>query len=170
MADYWWVFVGAWMNGFGIGWLSLCAINVLLEKKLCRSHRKAALDDGGDPGALYGSPGMRVGLDASDPEFDSQSPLLGRKKTLLQSLEDGDFNFNGGDSDISEWLFKSYAAHRERDEALLKSLRQRRESLLAHCREARKKAPTLFKINSRWAYQELLADLDALEKEIRQTF
>jgi len=86
MADYWLVFVGVWMNGFGIGWLSLNAVNAMLEKKLCRSRRKTALDDGSDPGELaYGSPGMRVGLDASDPEFDSQSPLLGRMDQALCS-------------------------------------------------------------------------------------
>lgn len=156
MVDYWWLFVGVWMNGFGIGWISLNAVNALLEKNLCRSHRKTALRDNGDPGALAcDSPGMRVGLDASDPEFDSQSPLLGSK-----------------DQDsLSEWLFSSYAAHRERDEALLEALRQRRENLLARHQVVRGKAQALLcDLADGQEGQELLADLDALAEEIRQTF
>lgn len=86
----------------------------------------------------------------------------------------GDFAINGENSpnlDTLEWLFRSWKESIVRDQALLEALRQRRETLLARHLVVRGKAQALLcALADGQEGRELLADLDALAEEIRQTF
>lgn len=97
------------------------------------------------------------------------------RKPLLQAVREGDFKAPDGgrqhtEKDVSEWIFSAWMAARERDLALLSSLRRRRETRLGlRLKTIRYKVQALTgrRVEQR-TIRALLVDLDVLGKAIRQ--
>ena len=89
----------------------------------------------------------------------------------MKRLEEGPVRVVGGDAVASVRLVEKWMDAIERDEAQIEAARQQREMLLSRHRAAREKARVLLcSLADGSDGQGLLADLDAIEAGIRETF
>lgn len=89
----------------------------------------------------------------------------------MECLEGGPARAGAGDAAVSVRLVARWKEAIERDQALIEVALRQREMLLSRHREAREKAQALLcsLVDGR-DDQGLLADLDAIEAGIRETF
>lgn len=89
----------------------------------------------------------------------------------MECLEGGPVGAGAGDAAVSVQFVARWKEAIERDQAQIEAARQQREMLLSRHRAAREKARVLLcSLADGSDGQGLLADLDAIEAGIRETF